>query len=74
MTLGEYVRLLEDPKHWTRLKLPVDRHEFIERLKRICGIRNDVMHFDPQRVDPDAMKALREFVRFLQELRRLGVI
>jgi CBS domain-containing protein len=73
LTLGEYVRLLEDESRWSRLKLSVDRREFIDRLNRVREIRNDVMHFDPQGVDPEAMKALREFVRFLQELRRLGV-
>jgi CBS domain-containing protein len=74
LTLGEYVRLLEDSNRWARLKVSVDRREFIDRLNRVREIRNDVMHFDPQGVDPDAMQALREFVRFLQELWRLGVI
>jgi CBS domain-containing protein len=74
LTLGEYVRLLEDASRWSRLKLSVDRREFIDRLDKVREIRNDIMHFDPQGVDPEAMKVLREFVRFLQELRRLGAM
>ena len=74
LTLGEYVRLLENASPWSKLKLFVDRREFIDRLNRVREIRNDIMHFDPQGIDPEAMKALRKFVRFLQELRRLGVM
>ena len=74
LTLGEYVRLLEETARWNKLKLSVDRRQFIDRLNRVREIRNDVMHFDPQGIDPEAMQALREFVRFLQELWRLRVI
>jgi CBS domain-containing protein len=74
LTFGEYVRLLEDEKRWDKLKLSVDRCEFIKWLNRVRNIRNDVMHFDPQGADPVAMQALREFVHFLQELRRLVVL
>lgn len=74
LTLGEYIRLLEETSRWSRLKLSVDRREFINLLNRVREIRNDVMHFDPQGIDPEAMQNLREFVRFLQELRRLGAI
>lgn len=74
LTLGECVWLIGEPDQWNKLNLSVDRIQFVERLNRVREIRNDVMHFDPQGVDPEAMQALREFVRFLQELRRLGAI
>ena len=74
LTLGEYVRLLQEPSRWDKLNLHVDRKEFISRLDRVREVRNDVMHFDPQGVDPEAMRVLREFVRFLKELRHLGAI
>jgi hypothetical protein len=74
LTLGEYVRLLEETNRWDKLKLAIDRKEFIARLNRVREIRNNVMHFDPQGVDPEDLKALHEFVRFLQELRRFGAI
>lgn len=71
LTLGEYIRLLEEPSRWSKLNLSVDRHTFINLLNRVREIRNDVMHFDPQGIDPEAMQSLRQFVRLLQELRRL---
>ena len=74
LTLGEFVRLLEKEDRWNKLNLAVDRRNFIDRLNRVREIRNDVMHFDPQGVDPEGLQALREFVHLLQELRRLGVI
>lgn len=74
LTFGEYKRLLEHEDRWRRLDLAVDRRQFIEQLDRVREIRNDIMHFDPQGVDPTAMNDLRKFTRFLQELRRLGAI
>ena len=74
LTFGEYVRLLDKGENWNRLRLSVDRRYFISRLNRVRDIRNDVMHFDPQGVDPEALRELQKFVRFLQELRRLGVL
>ena len=47
LTLGEYLRLLENPDNWDKLELHVSREMFIERLDEIRQIRNDVMHFDP---------------------------
>lgn len=74
LTFGEYVWLLSDKSRWAKLKLPIDRKEFISRLDRIREIRNDVMHFDPQGIDPEALHLIREFVRFLKELRRIGAV
>lgn len=71
LTFGEYVRLLEDPKHWERLVLPLDRKTFIEQLKKVRDIRNDVMHFDPDPLGADEIKTLRDFVQFLQKLREI---
>jgi len=74
LTLGEYIRLLDNKDRWKKLKLSIDRKEFIVSLNRVREIRNDVMHFNPEGLDPAAMKALREFVRFLGELWRLGAM
>lgn len=74
LTFGEYVRLLSDKNRWVKLKLPIHRKEFVSKLDRVREIRNDVMHFDPQDIDPEALQALREFVRFLKELRRIGAV
>ncbi|KAB8193909.1 CBS domain-containing protein [Lysobacter maris] len=49
LTFGEYLRLIENPIRWEKLKLPVDRVVFCQQLERVRSIRNDVMHFDPQK-------------------------
>lgn len=73
LTVGEYVRLLEEPSCWDKLSLSLDRQEFVELLKKFRDIRNDIMHFDPQGIDPKDIQLLRSFVRLLEKLRRIGV-
>jgi CBS domain-containing protein len=70
LTLGEYIRLLENPKRWERLGLKIDRRAFVEELKQIGRIRNDVMHFDPDGAGPEDLVTLRKFARFLSDLER----
>jgi CBS domain-containing protein len=70
LTLGEYIRLLENPKRWDQLDLKIDRKTFVDELKRIGRIRNDVMHFDPDGPSPDDLKTLRKFARFLGDLEK----
>jgi hypothetical protein len=47
LTIGEYIRLLENPESWTQIKLAIDRKSFVEMLDEVREIRNDVMHFNP---------------------------
>jgi CBS domain-containing protein len=70
LTLGEYVRLLENPKRWEKLGLKIDRKTFVEELKQIGRIRNDVMHFDPDGPSPEDLVTLRKFARFLNDLEK----
>lgn len=72
LTFGEYIRLIEAEVNWLKLTLRVDRAEFTKQLHRIREIRNDVMHFDPDGLDPDDIKTLREFSKFLRRLREAG--
>ena len=74
MTFGEYVRLLENEKRWKKLRVEIDRVEFLSRLNRIREIRNDVMHFDPDGLEDTDLKTLREFADFLKRLREVGVV
>jgi hypothetical protein len=73
LTFGEYIRLLENPEHWKKLNLSIDREIFIKQLDRAREIRNDVMHFDPDPVPPDDLKCLRDLVQFFQRLQGVGV-
>lgn len=74
LTLGEYVRLIENPDDWAKLAINVDRQVFVEKLDEIRQIRNDVMHFDPDGIAEQDVNRLREFVRLMQNLARFGVI
>ncbi|WP_426219800.1 CBS domain-containing protein [Pseudomonas sp. DWRC2-2] len=68
LTFGEHVRLLENPSRWSTLGLNIDRATFVEHLKEIRDIRNDVMHFDPDGTAPTELEKLRQFVRLLDAL------
>lgn len=74
LTFGEYIRLLEPDKRWKKLRIEIDRTEFLERLNRVRDIRNDVMHFDPDGLDPADLVFLREFAQFLKRLRDVGAV
>jgi len=74
LTLGEYIRLIENPDQWEKLSLNIDREVFIGKLEEIRQIRNDVMHFDADNIAEQDVKKLREFVRLLQNLARYGAI
>ena len=74
LTFGEYIRLIEDKNRWKKLRLEIDRVEFVARLQRIREIRNDVMHFDPDGLGQSDMDVLREFAGFLKRLRDVGAV
>lgn len=70
LTFGEYVRLLQNPKHWATLAIQIDRKTFTDELRKVGEIRNDVMHFHPDGVGPEDLATLRRFARFLSELEK----
>jgi CBS domain-containing protein len=73
MNFGEYIALLERTENWKRLGLQLDRRSFIDQLKQVRDVRNDVMHFDPDGIPPEDLAMLRDFSKFMQRLRDLGV-
>jgi hypothetical protein len=57
------------------IKAPtVDRAEFCAGLDHVRELRNDVMHFDPDGLEPSDMAFLREFAEFLRRLRTIGAV
>ena len=74
LTFGDYVRLLQSPDNWERLNLLVDRVTFTKHLDRVREIRNDVMHFDPDGLDPEDEAKIQDLARFFRELVRMGAI
>jgi len=74
LTFGEYIRLIQTADGWSKLKIEIDRVEFIKRLDKIREIRNDVMHFDPDGLEESDLATLREFASFLKQLRDAGAV
>ncbi|MGT2438148.1 CBS domain-containing protein [Bradyrhizobium betae] len=71
LTFGEYLRLLENEKHWEKLGLSLDRKTFCSTLDEVRIIRNDVMHFDPDGVPQSDLEKLRDCVNFLRTLQMI---
>jgi hypothetical protein len=69
LTFGEYVRLLENPENWGRPGWDLDRKVFIAALDDIRQIRNDVMHFSPDPLEPAEIRKLKDFAQWLRKLR-----
>lgn len=67
MTFGQYVRLLENNDNWSKMPLDIDRTFFINKLAEVREARNDVMHFEPEGVEPEKLRVLRVFARFLHK-------
>lgn len=72
LTFGEYIRLVEREDNWQKLKIELDRVTVVAQLNRVRDIRNDVMHFDPDGLEDEDLKFLREFAQFLKHLRDVG--
>lgn len=73
LSFGEYIRLIEAPESWKKLKMEIDRATFVAELNKVRDIRNDVMHFDPDGLDDDDLVFLRRFAKFLNRLRDVGI-
>ena len=73
LTIGGYCRLLENKSNWEQLNLNIDRSEFVKHLDAVREIRNDVMHFNPDGLDPEEIEKLRRMAEFFQKLSHSGV-
>jgi hypothetical protein len=60
-------RPLEKPDRWKKLGWPLDRATFIKRLDDLRLIRNNVMHFNPEPLDPQAVVKLRHMLKLLRD-------
>jgi hypothetical protein len=73
LTFGDYVRLLENPKHWSEMKLLIDRKSFVAMLEEVRQTRNDVMHFNPDTPSPGYLDPVRKLTALLRKLHRAWV-
>lgn len=69
LTLGEHIRLIENRDNWARLGLKADRAVFVKELDVVRQLRNDVMHFDSDRITDVERASLRNFVQFIHQLK-----
>ena len=68
LTFGEYIRLLESPENWKKLRLEIDRTLFIGLLTDVREVRNDVMHFRPDSSEPEDLDKVRMLRSLLEQL------
>lgn len=68
LNFGQYVRLLENPQKFEKLKLNIDRGLLTSKLEEVRKIRNDVMHFDPDGISPTNLEQLRQILNFLHTI------
>ncbi|KAI93656.1 hypothetical protein T281_15370 [Rhodomicrobium udaipurense JA643] len=73
LSFGEYIRLLQLPQNWSRLGIDIEREVFCQSLDAVRKIRNDVMHFDPDGIEPVELQQLRQFTRFMRQLASVRV-
>ena len=74
LTLGGLCQLLGNREHWDRLGLQLDRREFGRVINWVRERRNDVMHFDPEGLEPEAVDRLESIAKFFRSLRRMEVV
>lgn len=67
LSMGDYQRVLENPDLWEKLGWSLERAVFVRRLNELRGIRNDVMHFNPDPLPLDAVNKLRNAINVLRE-------
>tara|TARA_R110000868_G_scaffold161699_1_gene392462 strand:+ start:800 stop:1780 length:981 start_codon:yes stop_codon:yes gene_type:complete len=70
LTFGQYIRLIEKPENWEKLKLKMERVTFIKQLNVVREIRNDIMHFDPEGITTEQKQALINMAKFLTGIRK----
>lgn len=68
LTFGQYIRLLENPASWEKAKLNLERSRVMTRLRALNTLRNDVMHFNVDRLTEAQSEMLTSTVAFFREV------
>lgn len=66
MSMGDYEQVLSNPEYWERIGWPLDRVEFHHLLNEVRGVRNDVMHFNPDPIEDDRLSRVQGLVELLR--------
>ncbi len=67
LTMGDYQRILENPGCWDQLGWALHRKSFCARLNEIAKVRNNLTHFNNDRLPDDVISMLQNFLSLLQE-------
>nr|WP_320058042.1 CBS domain-containing protein [uncultured Bacteroides sp.] len=67
LTFGGYLVLFSNDGMWKQLNLPFDKAYFVNDLDKIRKIRNDVMHFSPDKTSKEDLNILRNTSSFLMD-------
>lgn len=70
MMFWQYLRLLSDPDRFARLGWQTSCERFQDRLDTVRKIRNSVMHFNADIIDPAKLNTLYSFRNLLRDLQR----
>lgn len=68
-TFGDYLAIIEDPAVYPRLGFGVERGVLRELVDTVRLVRNRCMHFAPEGLGPDDLRALSRLVHFLRDVR-----
>ncbi len=68
LTFNEYIELFRKGNNWERLNLNIDKGIFTKKLENIRDIRNDIMHFNIDKIESGQIKNLRQMDKFIRSL------
>lgn len=69
LTFGGYVWLLQQEANWNRLDLQyVDHGEFIRHVDWLRQKRNEIMHFNPDGLEPEDFHEIERLAEFFRSL------
>jgi restriction system protein len=66
LVLGSYERLLNPAENWRRLGWSLDHALFLQLLRAVREIRNELMHFTPDPLNPQQLGQVEGFVNTLR--------
>lgn len=69
LTLGEYIRLLQEPENWRSIGYNLSRKTFIADMVEINKTRNEVMHFHPDPLTKEQLDSLRRVANMMRSLK-----
>jgi CBS domain-containing protein len=67
MSMFHYQKVLTPAENWSKLRWPLDHEVFLDVLDQVRLVRNDVMHFNPDPIEPERLTTVNALVRLLRD-------